>query len=90
MPPKITRIGSDTFRVEGGTVAPSWTPRPGKTPWCEISVRGDFLSSYGGEVWPTAWPDLFAAPTKRTLHNGGHVYLTPAGLLALATASVGV
>lgn len=63
-------------RLEGGDIAGEWHPRAGNVAWCELTVseqrdtsgeyRGHYVSAYGGEVWPSAWPHLFA--------NRGHGY----------------
>lgn len=92
--PTITVIQRDSlgtrYRIEGGEIDARWaeTLRRGHTPWCEFTVTGDgiSLSSYGGEVWPTAWPRFFQAPTKRTIYNNGHIYLTDEGRALLAEA----
>lgn len=94
MMPKITYLGpaacldGKRFRLEGGTLRQDFaeTLRPGHVAWCEITVYGDHLGSYGGEVWPMAWPELFVEPEVRTINNVGHVYVTPAGLKALEGA----
>ncbi len=71
MRPTVTRIVEPAqsgpewrarYRVEGGELAPAWASavRPGNVAWCEISVYPDgVVGSYGGEVWPSAWPELF-------------------------------
>lgn len=78
------------YRIEGGNLTPEWAKmvRPGNVAWCEISVWGDgadrSVGSYGGEVWPTAWPHLFLLKGPRS----SGVRLTEAGLAALDAAAV--
>lgn len=89
--PTITLIDTwpghrSRYRIEGGTLGNGWEARPGKAAWCEFSVwhGGDVLGCYGGEVWPTAWPELFEAiPACAALGSGG-IRITEAGLRALA------
>jgi hypothetical protein len=59
---------SRRFRLEGGTLAEGWEPREGRRAWCELTVstkRGAegrlYVTTYGGEVWPGAWPHLFTS-----------------------------
>jgi hypothetical protein len=49
------------------------------------SVLGDRLGSYGGTVWPDAWPALFA-PVRRTAQGGGGFTLTPLGRVLFVQA----
>ena len=76
------------YRLEGGALAPQWAAevREGEVAWCEISVWGDgderHVGSYGGEVWPTAWPQLFVPAST----HGAALRITPAGLAALDAA----
>lgn len=74
-----------TYRVDGGTVAPVWR-RGNARPWMEFSVWNDDLkvSSYGGEVWPGAYPDYFT--TGPQTRDGKGVFLTPAGADAIRAA----
>jgi hypothetical protein len=85
--PRVVLLSRDgnrsRYRIEGGTLDGAWAEfvRPGLPVWCEIVVYdGDpRIVSYGGYVWPTAWPALF----------GSHVlavWLTDAGLEALRGA----
>lgn len=62
--------------------------------WCNISINGGifggvaitpetfptpWVSSFGGEVWPGAWPELFIAPPRNNYACGPNT-LTPLGL----------
>jgi hypothetical protein len=81
------------YRIEGGTIAANWaaTLRSGETAICEITVVDEKYTSgtntgrtivtcYGGSVWPSAWPLLFAA-----IETGGFRILSPGiALLTLA------
>ena len=60
-------------------------------PWCEVTIfaqkyasgepTGEFMvGSYGGELWPSAWPSLFNVG-PRTIY-GQETKLTPAGRAA--------
>ena len=77
---------SEQWKITGGEVDPSWrreVAQAGWEPWCRFSlyvVDGEVdvrLSSYGGEVWPVAWPDLFEA---RGHGYGRAVQITDLGL----------
>lgn len=62
----------------------SWVKSGRKDPWCNFSIYGGIkegvcLCSYGGEVWPTAFPDLFTTPAIKTINNVGSVMLTKEG-----------
>lgn len=90
--PTITRLHgigpAVRYRLEGGDLAPEWRSRAGRIAWCEISVWPDSgnVASYGGEVWPTAWPELFQAlPSSAQLGSGG-VAITEIGRQLLAAA----
>ncbi len=91
--PTITRIksigGDERYRLEGGDLAPDWAAslRPDRVAWCEISIRdgSDYIGSFGGEVWPAAWPSLFECG-KGTAQTGPWTRVTPAGRKALDDA----
>lgn len=94
--PTVTRIeskipGCARYRLEGGDLREDWAAslRPGRTAWCEISIwdGSDLLGSFGGEVWPMAWPALFESG-KGTSQTGPWTRVTPAGRAALAAAVV--
>lgn len=66
----------------------AWINRGCKDAWCSVVFYGEIkagaaLASYGGEVWPTAWPDWFSVPSERTVNNVGMIFLTDAGAKAL-------
>ena len=77
------------YRVCGGTLASEWaaTARPGIPAWCEFVVYdGDpRVTSFGGEVWPSAWPELFGS-SSGTAQTGPQTWLTEAGIEALKGA----
>jgi hypothetical protein len=86
----LSRDGNRSrYRVIGGIIAGDWAKyaRPGIPAWCEITVYdGDpRIASYGGEVWPMAWPELFDA-SRGSAQTGPQTWLTEAGLKALAGA----
>ncbi len=61
---------------------------PDERAYCEITVAADPtegvpLLAYGGSVWPTAWPELFAVDGEHPSHN---VSPTAEGASALRAA----
>lgn len=73
--------GQHHFRISGGVIRTDWAAslKPGETPWCEFSIWGDNVGSYGGSVWPTAWPDLFEALPSTAQSGSGRLRLTEQG-----------
>lgn len=66
MTPDITFLESDgrraRYRIVGVPTDTEWAESlgPGREPWCEVTLYdGEWVGSFGGEVWPGAWPDLF-------------------------------
>lgn len=50
------------FRIVGEPEAENWKrlARPDREPWCEVDVVANGkVTSFGGELWPSAWPSLF-------------------------------
>ena len=99
--PEVTRIPDleapnrvGRYRIVGGSLAAGWKARDGREAWCEITVyqHGDELTlgSFGGEVWPAAWPALFVVG-PRTIH-GQTTKVTERGaeLLRLADEALGL
>lgn len=73
----------------------SWKEREKPYPYCDISLFVDSLddikenktlSSYGGELWPTAWPEYFRPPLTDNKNTVGCVYLTKKGADLLLSA----
>lgn len=59
---RVDDMGGMSFRIVGEPEAESWRKslRPDREPWCEVNMTKDgHVTTYGGEVWPTAWPSLF-------------------------------
>lgn len=91
--PSIVRLPSPIgcgfrYRITGAPTSPAWasTVRPGREPWCEITTWDHVtLGSYGGELWPMAWPELFEN-LPNSNHGTGGVRLTEAGRAALEAA----
>lgn len=98
--PKITKLPSSCsdcrrFRIEGGDVAPDWAEsharyveRGGEPAvYCDISVwfYGNTVGSYGGTVWPGAWPELFDCQ-RGTAQSGPQTFIREAGLRLIAEA----
>jgi hypothetical protein len=89
--PTIKRL-SDTitgcvrYRLEGGDLHEDWQKslRPGESIWCEVSIwfDGDHIGSYGGTVWPLAWPAWFEGLPSSAQLGSGRVRLTAAGRAA--------
>lgn len=79
-------LGWKRYRLEGGTLDPEWAAslRPDEVAWCEVTTTdGKHLGSYGGSVWPGAWPDLFT-PTR--IMGNPVTLITDAGKALLAQA----
>ncbi len=91
------RYRREEWTITGGEIAPAWRrtddARERAVGWepssrftlyvidGEIDVR---LASYGGVVWPTAWPELFQAIRQGT--NQAAVEITDTGLMFRAAA----
>ncbi len=96
-PPTILLLenkhGFRRYKLEGGTLADEWAKslHPGRSAWCVITVRdfNTFVASYGGEVWPMAWPALFKPVSPSVAGGTAGVELTMDGLRALARACDG-
>jgi hypothetical protein len=89
------------YRLTGGELREDWAEaharylareqaagrQPECVPCCEISVwfGRDLLGSYGGTVWPSAWPDLFEAHTG-SAQSGPYTVIKPLGRLLLSLA----
>lgn len=89
--------GYASFQLLGVPVAgdwyASWVKRGKSYPYCEVSIwfdgeirAGMSLSSYGGELWPTAWPDYFLGPATSNKNTVGQIYLTAKGAELLQAA----
>lgn len=82
---------SRRFRVEGGTLRADWAAsvRPGRVAWCEITVHdfdgAPWIGAFGGEVWPSAWPHLFAPQSNANGTRPSHC-ITDDGIVALQAA----
>lgn len=96
--PKVETIertaDSTRFQLVGGTLAEGWAARPGREAWCEIVVHhrsGErpWVGSYGGEVWPTAWPELFEAIPSSAAGGSGGVRITDQGIALLVPNATG-
>lgn len=75
----------EQWTIEGGEIDPAWRPRSGEKPSSRFTlyvVDGEVdlrLASYGGTVWPTAWPDLFCG--NRRPGSRAFVEITDEGLM---------
>lgn len=75
--------GVRRFRVMGGQLREDWREHHAKRyqdpPYCEVSLHGadHCVVSYGGSVWPSAWPALFRLVSRGT--HGQNFYLTSEG-----------
>lgn len=92
---------SKRFRISGGEIATDWKQaheeRYGKDsdeiPYCEFTINNKeflnqekmFISSYGGSVWPSAWPELFQSFTG-SAYTGSFVLLTNQGRVMVKEA----
>ena len=84
------------YRITGGDLAPEWAAAVavhGRPAWCEVTIWPDGrVGSYGGEVWPTAWPELFGSTgtqewPRGPAHTPAGLRLTEAGRAAFAMGS---
>jgi hypothetical protein len=82
---EITRLPDSVvgkrYRVCGEPENKNWTVREGREPWCEITVTEEaysdgkptgrlLVTSFGGEVWPAAWPSIFSCHPNAMTANG--------------------
>lgn len=84
----ITRLSPARYRLVGQPTDPQWLAflRPNHEPWCEVTLGSDGnVAGFGGEVWPAAWPELFAC-RPGTAHVPVDISLTPAGRAAFDAA----
>lgn len=78
-----------TYRIVGEPTSHNWRiAAKFKPAWCEFTIYndGDQLSSYGGEVWPSAWPELFTALPSSVQGGSGRIKITDACRVLLVTA----
>jgi hypothetical protein len=89
VPSSGSKTGCKRYRLEGGTIADSWKAKEDGA-WCEVSIWSDGpeLSSYGGQVWPMAWPALFEALPSSAQLGSGRVQLTDLGREVFAAADL--
>jgi hypothetical protein len=88
------------YRIEGGEIAPEWSKTLARrvvafqgcaavdeTPWCEFTIwyQGNQLGSYGGAVWPSAWPHLFESH-RGSAQSGPFTLATDEGLRLISDA----
>jgi hypothetical protein len=93
-------LAQHRYRVEGGEVTPEWSEGLGRhrgafpgcqtpdgVPWCEFTIwySGNQLGSYGGAVWPSAWPHLFESHSG-TAQSGPFTLATAEGLRLISDA----
>lgn len=76
----------EEFIITGHAESQEWIDhlRPPDAAWCSISLWDEqHIGSFGGSVWPMAWPSLFRVigPRGRQTHE-----LTAAGQRAFAAA----
>ena len=88
--------GRDRLRVRlvGGDIASEWAPRVPRLPWCDLTLllrQGRLtetsIASFGGEVWPAAWPELFTSH-RGTAQTGSYTLITYDGLALLERALI--
>lgn len=84
----------EEWTITGGEIDPLW--RRDASPWEPSSrftlyvIDGEVdprLASYGGVVWPTAWPELFEAVRQGTCQAA--VEITDEGLMFRSAALYG-
>lgn len=84
-----TALGN-LYLIQGAPTNPEWLKNlhvlPGEA-WCEVTIARDgWISSFGGEVWPGAWPEFFTSVPNNNYACGSHG-LTPAGQNVINAAS---
>lgn len=91
----VSRSNNDNhveYMLVGGDIGSAWqkSRRAGEEAWCRIAIwnRGDQLASFGGSVWPGAWPALFESGCG-TAQTGPWTRLTGAGLALIEAARLG-
>jgi hypothetical protein len=91
--------GQRRYRIEGGEISPEWAKSlerrvrafPNEVietaPSCEFTIwhQGNQLGSYGGVVWPSAWPTLFEC-CRGSAQSGPSTMVLPEGLRLIAEA----
>jgi hypothetical protein len=87
------------YHIEGGEITAEWkaslerrvrafpNERIDTEPSCEFTIwhSGNQLGSYGGTVWPSAWPELFVSH-KGSAQSGPFTLATAEGLRLIADA----
>jgi hypothetical protein len=74
--------------LTGGTISTAWGRTDGRAAWCHLSVwdlggPSEHIGSYGGSVWPLAWPQWFVGLPSSAQLGSGRIALTDAGRKAL-------
>ncbi len=72
---------SHHYRLFGRPEVAKWGTEPG---YCDCSIRDGVVQSYGGQLWPSAWPSIFNVG-PRTIY-GQRTELTDAGKALIAEA----
>lgn len=89
---KSAGVTRHEFTLTGGTLAGSWGQAAhGAEAWCKITVwdlggPSEHVGSYGGSVWPPAWPQWFVELPSSVQLGSGRIGLTDAGRVALLAA----
>jgi hypothetical protein len=87
------------YRIEGGEITAEWkaglerrvrafpNEKIDTEPSCEFTIwhSGNQLGSYGGTVWPSAWPDLFESH-RGSAQSGPFTLATAEGLRLISDA----
>lgn len=93
VPDPLTAIGCRRYRLQGGDIRQDWRERcdeRAEVAWCEVTIwehnsePGTALGSYGGTVWPSAWPEIFSVGPRTT--HGQVTSLTDAGKALILAA----
>jgi len=77
----VNSVTGKRYRICGEPENKKWKVREGKEPWCEITVSEEaysngqltgrlLVTSFGGELWPSAWPTLFSCHPNAMTSNG--------------------
>ena len=79
------------YRIVGEPTSEAWkkSRREDHEPWCELTIYSDDdrLTSYGGELWPMAWPEWFTPIPGSPSAGSGGIHVTREGMKVLRAAA---
>lgn len=67
------------YKITGIPTNPKWGTKEG---WCRFTIydQSNQLSTFGGELWPGAWPEIFET-LPPTIYSGANVNIKDRSLL---------